>query len=430
MKHRVHAALLAVLLCFSLLPAPAEATEEIAAHSTRGNGNPYYIMVNRKMSTVTVYTLDENGYYTVPVRAMLCSTGTPQHATPKGNCAIGRKYRWHQMLGGVYAQYLSQFRGSCLFHSVCYARPKSDTLLPGYYDALGSPASHGCVRLQTEDAKWIYENCAEGTYVTIYDSNDPGELGKPEKMVPAPGATNACRWDPTDPEPENPWWESWTTDFSLSAETVVLVPGETASLELTREPAGSTYPTAMFLSDAPSVAVADGAGRIRAVGAGVCTVTVSCGEAEKRCTVVVTELPSAVSEAEAAPEPTAEPWYASDVSYLCERGFVGNGSVFVTAPEAPLTRAETLDLFRTIFRVVNAVEDDGTPLDRTEFIELLYLYSALRVEAPIGGETPVQWAMRLELLYGHDTGELGANEPITRAQAAAILHRYCVVFNQ
>ncbi len=31
-----------------------------------------------------------------------------------------------------------------------------------------------------EDAKWIAENCSEGTTVEIYDGEDPGPLGKPE----------------------------------------------------------------------------------------------------------------------------------------------------------------------------------------------------------------------------------------------------------
>lgn len=38
----------------------------------------------------------------------------------------------------------------------------------------------GCVRLTVEDAKWIAENCPEGTTVEIYDGEDPGPLGKPE----------------------------------------------------------------------------------------------------------------------------------------------------------------------------------------------------------------------------------------------------------
>ena len=37
------------------------------------NGSPYYVKVNRLQNVVTIYTLDEDGYYTKPVRAMVCS---------------------------------------------------------------------------------------------------------------------------------------------------------------------------------------------------------------------------------------------------------------------------------------------------------------------------------------------------------------------
>ncbi|NLN87671.1 MAG: L,D-transpeptidase, partial [Syntrophomonadaceae bacterium] len=32
---------------------------------------------------------------------------------------------------------------------------------------LGTPASHGCVRLATEDAQWLYRNIPTGTPVSI-----------------------------------------------------------------------------------------------------------------------------------------------------------------------------------------------------------------------------------------------------------------------
>ena len=51
------------------------------------------------------------------------------------------------------------------------------------YNKLGSPASLGCVRLTTADAKWIYDNCKAGTKTLIYDNTEtPGPLGKPEDV--------------------------------------------------------------------------------------------------------------------------------------------------------------------------------------------------------------------------------------------------------
>ena len=169
------------------------------------SGKPYYIMVNRAQSTVTVYGLDEDGYYTVPVKAMICSTGRKGHATPAGTFTIGGRWTWVHMLDDSYGQYCTQIKGNILFHSVCYTEKDPSTLMTEEYNGLGAPASLGCVRLQTADAKWIYDNCPRGTTVTIFDGEDPGPLGRPDKLVDHISEDMANGWDPTDPRPENPW---------------------------------------------------------------------------------------------------------------------------------------------------------------------------------------------------------------------------------
>lgn len=470
MKKRICAVLLTLVLALCLLPVPSDAANGVPARGAQGNGQPYSIMVNRRMSTVTVYGLDENGCYTVPVRAMVCSTGAPKHATPKGNYAIGKKIRWNRMLGGVYAQYLSQFYQECLFHSVCYASPRSDALLPGYYEALGAPASHGCIRLQTEDAKWIYENCGAGTLVTVYDDDDPGELGKPEKMVSDPRVQG---WDPTDPVPENPWAPQWTTDLDLSADALALSPGETAALGVRRCPEGSTYPQTMLFSDAPSVAIVDGAGRIRAIGPGVARITVSCGDAEKVCELIVTtaELPLG--------DVSPEDWYFDDVMYLYTHALISGSHVRKYEPESPLLGAEALQLLYNLAGRPDVAETEkvsderlwfadaldwarehalverdisSVTLTKGELIELLFRYDAAQPAEPdeTGGagedasketvpdkgltndetpeETPrsaIGWAIEAGLLLGDESGFLSLEDTITRAQMAALLHRYC-----
>ena len=164
---------------------------------------PYYIRVNRQANCVTVYTKDENGNYSVPIKAMACSVGLTGN-TPLGVSKISDKYNWRLLFGNVYGQYSVRFNGHILFHSVPYTSKAKDTLKEGEYNLLGQPASQGCVRLSCEDAKWIYDNCRKGTRVEVYDSADPGPLGKPQTAKisyysPYKG------WDPTDPDPRNPW---------------------------------------------------------------------------------------------------------------------------------------------------------------------------------------------------------------------------------
>ena len=38
----------------------------------------------------------------------------------------------------------------------------------GSVHSLGNKASHGCVRLSVENAKWLFQNCEAGTVVTVY----------------------------------------------------------------------------------------------------------------------------------------------------------------------------------------------------------------------------------------------------------------------
>lgn len=164
---------------------------------------PYYIKINRKQNCITIYTSDENGEYTVPYKAMICSTGL-YNATPRGTFHLSTKYLWRELYGKVYGQYATRITGGVLFHSVpCYKKSKS-ALCTEKYNKLGQQASMGCVRLTVEDAKWIADNCPSGTTVEIYDDDDPGPLGKPEAAHIDTDSPNKG-WDPTDPDVENPW---------------------------------------------------------------------------------------------------------------------------------------------------------------------------------------------------------------------------------
>lgn len=170
---------------------------------------PYYIKINRQQNVATVYKKDDGDNYSIPVRAILCSTGL-YNATPKGTFHLSNKYVWRELNGGVYGQYASRITGGVLFHSVPYASKNKATLYWDKYNKLGQQASMGCVRLTVEDAKWIYDNCPSGTTVEVYDSKDPGPLGKPETMKLDKDNANKG-WDPTDPDERNPW-HGWSQD--------------------------------------------------------------------------------------------------------------------------------------------------------------------------------------------------------------------------
>lgn len=157
----------------------------------------YHIKINKSTNVVTVYDKATGE----PVKAFVCSVGS---ATPIGTFKTSDKYRWHLLIGPSYGQYCTRITGRILFHSVWYHK-NMDYASQSYvqYRRLGTVASHGCVRLTVADSKWIYDNCIKGTTVTIFKGtakDDP--LGKPTP----PEVTAGNRgWDPTDPNPKNPY---------------------------------------------------------------------------------------------------------------------------------------------------------------------------------------------------------------------------------
>lgn len=151
-----------------------------------GPQSSYYVTVNCGTQTVMIYAQDTaGGSYNVPVRAMVCSTGKPGHGTIQGTYSVTRGNRWGLLFDdhrNVYGQYVSIIRGNYLFHSCWYYENGNvDSLSVSEYNRLGSPASHGCVRLSVEDARWIWENVASNnSSVRIFTSNEASPLDRPD----------------------------------------------------------------------------------------------------------------------------------------------------------------------------------------------------------------------------------------------------------
>ena len=181
------------------IEAEATFTVEVYYYSEpeEGQDQTYLIRVNRMMNTVTVYTQDENGEFTVPYRVMVCSSGGLK--TPLGTFSISDTYEWRPLLNRVYGRYASRITGKILFHSVPYYSKNPADVESEEFNKLGEDASLGCIRLRLCDVKWIYDNCPRGTKVEIYDSEDPGPLGKPVSVQIDLESENRG-WDPTDPE--------------------------------------------------------------------------------------------------------------------------------------------------------------------------------------------------------------------------------------
>ena len=128
---------------------------------------PYRVEVDIDSQRVNVYQLNGSGGYD-QIHTFICSTGLGG-TTPRGIFLNGYPAnRWHHFEKyNCWAQYSFEIEGNIMFHSVIYSSNDTDSLREGSVYALGSKASHGCIRLRVQDAKWLFENCKRGSLVIV-----------------------------------------------------------------------------------------------------------------------------------------------------------------------------------------------------------------------------------------------------------------------
>lgn len=177
---------------------PISDMDVVYKDKTASSGKPYLIQVNKTQNCIIIYKKAKNGKYTEPEKAMICSVG---YDTPTGEFQTSDKYEWKIVNGNVWAQYATRIVGNVLFHSMPYASNTRDSLLTKYYNQLGSTFSASCIRLSAKDSQWIMQNCPAGTTVQIYESDKKEPLEIPKAMIVPEDAV----WDPTDPDPANPY---------------------------------------------------------------------------------------------------------------------------------------------------------------------------------------------------------------------------------
>lgn len=131
----------------------------------------YWIGVDITNQITTVYRTSDDSV----VRHMLCSTGLNDTPTPTGTFYMPKKAyaaertEWYYFKEfDCYAKYATRIKGGILFHSVIYSSKSDSSLRTSSVRNLGKKASHGCIRLTVDNAKWIAKNCPAGTKVKIY----------------------------------------------------------------------------------------------------------------------------------------------------------------------------------------------------------------------------------------------------------------------
>lgn len=390
MKRRLFALLLICLLLVSTVSA--------AGNSTL----PYAIRVNRALNTVTIYTQDNSGDYTVPYKAMICSTARPGYVTPLGEYTLDEfRSEWRLMVDGTYAQYATCFIGNYLFHSICYAEDSHDAMIRDAYNNLGEAASMGCVRLETVDAKWIYDNCPAGTPVTVYDDpEDPGPLGKPERTLDYISEEAYNGWDPTDPTEENPWRTQNITKLALNTRTLTLNAGETATLTATTEPKTAAV---FWKSSDEAIATVNSSGVITALSSGTVTIEASAYNGlTASCSVNV--------RGELLPFDDLIPgqWYYGELRQALEKGLFSGVGERQFDPHSPMTRAMVVQVLYNLEKKPDSPEE----VPFSDVAEDSWYRDA------------VAWAVSEGIVQGVSETKFAPDQVMSRQELATILWRY------
>ncbi len=180
--------------------------------------NTLYVKVVINAQLIYIYRRDSKGNPTELVRTIITSTGMDRssNATPLGKYMIldssdnsAGKYRW-VAFDSSYGQYatrlfyitdshsggMSGYFTGYMFHSELYRSMDPTSLMVAEYNTLGYPRSHGCMRMQVKDARWIYMNCPTGSIVEIIDGVSDPSTWSALKPASLPYGTD---YDPTDP---------------------------------------------------------------------------------------------------------------------------------------------------------------------------------------------------------------------------------------
>lgn len=126
-----------------------------------GSATDYAIAVDIPANRTVVLRRSGEGW--IVEKYWVCSTGAPEMPTVLGVYEVNdRGYSFGE---GYTCYYYTQFYENYLFHSVKYVEGTFDVL----DGRLGEPVSEGCVRLDIDNAKWIYDTIPWGTRVVVYE---------------------------------------------------------------------------------------------------------------------------------------------------------------------------------------------------------------------------------------------------------------------
>lgn len=153
-----------------LAVSKAKARLDAKANKT-ASATGYLLLCDRSTCYTAVYTGSKGNWKRVKFwRCCVGSTATP---TPKGSYVVEGKVPVFHGKENAYSCYygvLFDSNREMMFHSVGYKNNGSKADKDIIFSNLGQWASHGCVRLELKNAKWLYDHVGStpGTKVVIF----------------------------------------------------------------------------------------------------------------------------------------------------------------------------------------------------------------------------------------------------------------------
>ena len=132
--------------------------------NNQASSTNYIMIVDRSTHRVGVFKGRKNSW--TNVKYYKCCVGKPSTPTISGTYTVGSKGKYFDTGTKGRCWYYTQISGNYLFHSVIYDRQNSPKKIID--NSMDAAVSHGCVRLDLENAKWIYDNIPKNTKVIIY----------------------------------------------------------------------------------------------------------------------------------------------------------------------------------------------------------------------------------------------------------------------
>ncbi len=142
---------------------PATAAPAPSPTATRRPVLSRAIFVDQDAQVVHIFEND------VEIKTFPCSTGMPGRRTPAWTGRVGHYVGTFRSFG-TYADnawYLFDATSDILIHSAPYTWRDGQKVYQGLDDLGRKPASHGCIRLRPEDARWLTEWRPEGVPIAI-----------------------------------------------------------------------------------------------------------------------------------------------------------------------------------------------------------------------------------------------------------------------